>query len=291
VRRQRREESRARRRATALVLTVVLTACVPPADGQKVYGSVAFALKAASTQIVLSDGWSFTLEHYFAIPRVSLGPVPVYGVDAGACSSSPEERSGDTLVDYVLGTTFDVNAVVPDNTCTVLTIDPLSFQSDGLGTDPGVSAADLAAYVGGSEDFLPTAFIVGTATRAGEAKRVSLRFGGEAGPAVSDPFDCSPLQSGAPVALGVADVRKTFHFAFDLASLFPGSPPQFGPIADTDSNQDGVVTIDELGPCLEGTIALQIETGWQLAPEDGTCEKESSEAGVPAETCSGSGVP
>jgi hypothetical protein len=283
-------------RCALLPAFVAASACVPADDaGQPVYGSVAIALSMSASQIELSDGWSFTLEHLLLVPWVAVGSEGEFAGSSQSatksCSAPAPDGSGNTVVDLVQATTFNVNRVDTNGGCTDLAIGATPVGSQDIASDPGVSEADRLAYLAGSGTTFPAVLIVGRATRGAEKKRVSLLLGGgeidrPTYPSAIDipSFSCTPKKVGTALPLGVANVRQTLHFALDLALLFPGSPPAFDPIAEADSNGDGVVTASEIGACLGTAMAFRIGNGWQLAADDGVCQAQDSGRGVPLPT-------
>jgi hypothetical protein len=258
------------------VLLVGVAGCVPAEDpNPKVYGSVEFNLAVTEMQVTdFTDGWTFTVEHLLVAPFVSLPPRPNVGFvnNDMYCDNRTDDGDGRTIVDLVTGAAFDINAIT-NLPCTDLSvsINDFIFAGDIPLVGAGVPKEYVPTLLATADMYGgPGVLLVGTAQKGALTERVMLGLGQDA---AAMAIDCVPLKAGQTEPIGVPNVRQHFHFDFDVERFFPGSPPSFGPVADADTNGDGVVTWQELGLAgLDLTIARQLNAAWGLRSEDGVCE-------------------
>jgi hypothetical protein len=264
-------------RFSALVACVA--GCIPAEDAnQKVYGSVEFRLKVSEAQVTdFTDGWTFTVEHLLATPFCGLSTPFMFGSAATtSCSNTPDDGDGRTIVDLFAGAVFEINQI-SDGLCSGLTVQNSGdfFGGETPLVAPGISNADVQAFLAtGDASGSPGLLLLGTATKGGMTKRVSL---GLSQNAATVSTSCAPTKGGQPVPIGLPNVRTPFHFDFDVEQFFPGSPPAFQPLADADTNpatgnDDGVVTWDEIGRAgIDKQIVPQLGNAWVLRSSDGVC--------------------
>jgi hypothetical protein len=263
---------RALLRPLPIVLVGIAGGCVPAEDvNEKEYGSVEFDLAVTKTTVTdFTDGWTFTVEHLLMAPSCNVN-VGAYG---NSCQNSPDDGDGNTIVDLVTGAAFDINAIT-DGPCSDLNVTISGGDIAGVVpvVGPGIPSAAVTAFQGTADMFGgPGLLLLGTAHSGTLTKRVSLGFGANT---VAVSGDCLPMKGGQPVLIDIPNVRQYFHFDFDVERFFPGSPPSFGPVANADTNDDGVVTWQELVRAnLSQQIGEQLNRAWRLRPEDGLCAGE-----------------